>query len=480
MAGARERVEASVLRLRKTVKGGRALQEALRVWRERGDETADARFSQGRVRGTQVAKDERSALLVTQERRRQQAPQKVANEKARAFSVKVARIGLRTCAGYQELGSELESRLAERLAAKVAPSTEQAYVNAFKRVQAWTELVSIPAMPMQEFGMCRYLYALGEVCRAKGLSRASVELACAAVRHMHGLAGQPSPTDTARVQTMRVAVGNMLGERGRQARPLEEDMIARIYAHVMTLSAADQAMMLATLTAIAVMREGVMRWDDGSRVEYKDVVWSPESAKIFLIEGKTDQRRKGRWVILIARAQAWSAYQLLKGMPGIFEGQWRAVTSLQQESWGVSHPKVVVQSRGELCLQLDRVRLCCPVQRVGGVFLPQNAEVRVTYPKFTLALQALVDAVGERGKDYVLHSMRRGGANALRQAGVAEEFIQQQGGWKQRETMLRYFDSAGELERRTQALRVVSERVRNVESEWDVSAVELAGWEQGV
>jgi hypothetical protein len=116
---------------------------------------------------------------------------------------------------------------------------------------------------------------------------------------------------------------------------------------------------------------------------------------------------------------------------------------------------------------------------VGNVFLPQNAEVRVTYQRFTLALRALVDAVGERGADYVLHSMRRGGATALRQAGVTEEFIQQQGGWEGRETMLRYFDSAGELARRTQALSVVSERAQNVESAWDVSAVELAGWEQG-
>ena len=57
---------------------------------------------------------------------------------------------------------------------------------------------------------------------------------------------------------------------------------------------------------------------------------------------------------------------------------------------------------------------------------------------------------------YSTHSMRRGGASELRQCGLPEDLIAQQGGWKSRSSMLRYFDSSVEFERRAAAWREVA------------------------
>jgi hypothetical protein len=49
--------------------------------------------------------------------------------------------------------------------------------------------------------------------------------------------------------------------------------------------------------------------------------------------------------------------------------------------------------------------------------------------------------------------MRRGGATELRRQDVPEELIAQHGGWKSRESMLKYFDGAVEFSRRAAALK---------------------------
>jgi hypothetical protein len=75
---------------------------------------------------------------------------------------------------------------------------------------------------------------------------------------VHALAGYASPTVDIGAKNLKRFMGRELGIKGKQARPLEDHVIERMYAWVRKLPQAEQLQNRFLLLCVAVMKEGVM------------------------------------------------------------------------------------------------------------------------------------------------------------------------------------------------------------------------------
>ena len=378
---------------------------------------------------------------------------------------------LRRTPGFEH-GSEpgAQEGLARLLTEGRAASTDRAYFNAFERVRRWSERVGVCPLPMLPFHFLRYLWALFQHCQERGLARSNIDVACAAVERFHTLAGHPSPTADVGVQEVRKGMGRSLGVRGHQAFPLTDGVQERLWQCVQSHTVgADGLLDFTVLLTIAVMREGVLRWDDVSRVEFRDVMMTEQYARIFVLERKTDERREGMWVMLPYRAQPWAAYQLLLQAPVRFAAEFQRLPLARRGAWLLDHPCLSMWQGGQGTVALNSVRIAGHLELFDGVWLPAAAGVCMSYNRFQDLFRKLLKSCGEDPAQYSTHSMRRGGASDLRQQGLSEDLIAQHGGWKSRSAMMRYFDGSVEFARRADALR--SAVARNARRGVDVSDV---------
>jgi hypothetical protein len=199
-----------------------------------------------------------------------------------------------------------------------------------------------------------------------------------------------------------------------------------------------------------------MRWDDVARVEFRDFSDEELYARIFVSERKTDAQREGSWVMLPHGGSPWFAYQLLKQVSGQFAVEFQKLSRVQRGEWLRDHPGLGTWRSDEGTLALGQVRVACLLGKVHGAWLPVAAGASLRYNRFQDLFRRLLRSVGEDASMYSTHSMRRGGASELRQCGLLEDLIAQQGGWKSRSSMLKYFDSSVEFERRAAAWREIA------------------------
>ncbi len=179
------------------------------------------------------------------------------------------------------------------------------------------------------FHFLRYLYALFEYSKAQGLARGNVDLACAAVDCFHAASGYPSPTSDISVQDMRKGIGRELGVKGQQAIPLGDDVVKRMWQSLQTSPTKGSLQAFIIILVVAVMREGMMRWDDVSRVTFRDVFITEQYARVFVNERKTDYKREGFWAMIPQRSEAWSVYQLLRQVAARFAGEFAKLSLAQ-------------------------------------------------------------------------------------------------------------------------------------------------------
>ena len=393
-----------------------------------------------------------------EDRHRQAPVKKQQTSPVRRVLQSLSAEGLRRIPGVAPSNPAVYSGLVQMLASGRAASTDKAYYNAFERVRVWAERERVSAIPMQPLTFMGYLWELYEHCKQQGRARSNIDMVCAAVERFHTLANYPSPTAHAGVQELRKSMGKMLGVRGQQALPLTDEIQERMWKWWSQSAAKteDSLLHLVTLVTVAVMREGVMRWDDVARVEFRDLSEEEQLTRIFVSERKTDARREGTWVMLRHGSSPWSAYQLLKQVCRQFGVEFQKLSRVQRGEWLRDHPGLGTWESGEGTIAVGQVRVACLLEKVHGTWLPGAAGVSLPYNRFQDLFRQLLRFVGEDALRYSTHSMRRGGASELRQCGLPEDLIAQQGGWKSRSSMLKYFDSTVEFERRAAACQEVA------------------------
>ena len=414
---------------------------------------------------------ERALMRVVEDRHRLAPLQKQRTSRVQAVLQALCGERLKSTPGYAPGDFRVTQGLARVLAAGRAASTDTKYFNAFLRVQKWASLAGVCALPMLPFHFMRYLYALFEHSQSKGLARGNIDMACAAVERFHLLAGHVSPTADAGVQEVRKGMGRELGVKGQQALPLSDSVQQRLFEWLCGYTGGDSMVYFVVLLTVAVMREGVLRWDDVSRVEFRDVLMTEQYARVFVCERRTDLKREGSWSMLPHRVQPWSAYQLLLQAPERFSAEFRRLSLLDLGKWLLKHAGLVHCSEGREQMALNPVRVACWLEAHGGAWLPKGPGTNMPYNMFLDRFRAFLKLIGEDPSGYSTHSMRRGGATELRQRDIPEELIAQHGGWKSRTSMMKYFDGSIEFARRAAALRKA--RMTNASSGANVSDVAL-------
>jgi hypothetical protein len=379
-----------------------------------------------------VQRKERGLMQAIEERHRLAPRQKQHLQKVQAVMQAFCAARLQRTPGLSAAEPGVAAGLVQMLAAGRAASTDTKYYNAFARVQKWADEVGVCAMPMLPFHFMLYLWALFQHSKQAGLARGNIDIACAAVERFHLLAGCTSPTADVGVQEVRKGMTRELGVRGQQAVPLGDEVLQRMHAWWCRQEVSQVMPHFVTLLTVAVMREGVLLWDDVARIEFPDVLLTEQYAHLFVTERKTDAKREGFWVMLpqARRSQVWAAYQLLKQVPDRFASEFRRLSVVQKGAWLIAHPQMSMWENGVGKVALNAVKVTCLLEQYGGAWLPKGAGLGVSYHQFQDWFRAFLLAVGEDPLGYSTHSMRRGGATELRQRDVPEELIAQHGGWK--------------------------------------------------
>jgi hypothetical protein len=141
--------------------------------------------------------------------------------------------------------------------------------------------------------------------------------------------------------------------------------------------------------------------------------------------------------------------------------QWGQLAEKDREEWLRRHPNATVDGTIHTELAINAIHLVGPVQEFMKATLPVPKKVKDTkgkagtpwtYNTFLDAFRAMLTGAGLAAKDFATHSLRRGGASQLREAGVSDELIMDQGRWKSRSSMNRYFDWDTELSVRASRL----------------------------
>mmetsp|Transcript_57571 Transcript_57571/g.141170 ORF Transcript_57571/g.141170 Transcript_57571/m.141170 type:complete len:382 (-) Transcript_57571:12-1157(-) len=364
-------------------------------------------------------------------------------------------------------------RIGEWMAYHRAPSTLNQYAGVFLRVSKWAAKVGENSLPMSPFVMARYMLSLGDRCLERGLTRASVDAACVAVAFMHKTAGETSPTEHPLVSGLKQAMGRRLGTGGKQVAPLTDEMVRRLYESVKVEGEELSTENLSFLTRVAVLHDGMLRWDGGERITFGDIMMLPTHARAFVWENKNDKMRTGFWGLLQGDGRPWSAYTLVMEWGERIVREWRRLNEGLQARWAMRNRAITAFVDGRAELRLNKLHVFCVLRPGDGALLPRAGGAPVSYDAMLKQLREQLrrSGVGDAEK-YALHSMRRGKVADMRDQGVPEELIREQGGWKSLKTMHVYYDWDTEFMRRAASLQAVSQAVRRRDAQAQVACAE--------
>jgi hypothetical protein len=272
------------------------------------------------------AKEKELRLIAEVEERHRRAPaQKQLPNVVRETMVALGAERLRKTKGFRSVGSEVVQGLAGMLVKGRCVSTDTKYYNAFMLVQKWAEKVGVRALPMSPFDWMRYMWALFQYSKDKGLARGNIDM-----ERMHRIADFLSPTEDYGAKEVRQSIGRELGVRGKQARPLEDNVLERMLLWAEAQEAGTRTEQLMLVLVLAVMKDGCLRWDDVERVEFGDVLVTAQYARIFVTEGKTDKVRTDFWAMLPRREQRWSGYVLVRRAAEMFDTEMTGLSLAQK------------------------------------------------------------------------------------------------------------------------------------------------------
>jgi hypothetical protein len=353
-----------------------------------------------------------------------------------------------------------------------AAGTTTVYARAFRRAEAFVRGLGYKALPMDAWVFGRYLTALADHCVAHKLTRGNIDLVCAAVKFFHVQAGLTSPTDTPLIRMLQQSMRKVLGKGANRKTALMSSEVALI--HTRYVQQGKRMEDLWFMLRIAMMHDGLMRWDDISRVEFGDIVVLEDHARVFVCESKTDFKREGVWILLQNVDCPWGAYRLLLELADRVRKTWNSLNSKQQGQWALEKGSTVEEGvGGGLVLTLKQVPIMAKMRHFEGITLPV-ANDRVSYREFLTEFKGWLRAVGLPAEQYATHSMRRGGASDLREQGVREEMILLQGRWRSSLTMQAYFDWNTEFTVRSAAMAGTKEGWMNLMRQREMDGARVA------
>ncbi|MGH3999993.1 MAG: site-specific integrase [Pseudonocardiaceae bacterium] len=209
-------------------------------------------------------------------------------------------------------------RIASAVAAAHSPNTRTAYAQMWSHWEHWCTTRDTPALPADPVALCAYLAERAEAGRAIS----TLNLSCAAIRHVHRLCGAPDPVAVEIVGQVRRGLARTYGTAPRRrARPLTLLEIRQI------LAAMDRTTPTGTRDAAILLLgfASALRRSELVALTVDDLTHEPSGLLVRIRSSKTDPAGCGQQVAVahgrhtetdpVAAVNAWLA---LRGTtPGV-------------------------------------------------------------------------------------------------------------------------------------------------------------------
>ena len=298
-------------------------------------------------------------------------------------------------------------------------STEETYYYRLKQVKDWARregFTEDDAFPPEPEAAMPEVVALGALEWGSWRWAPSyLEGIKTAVGDWHTSKGLASPMDGERAQRVLKAAKKRalsLGHKGRGAKaPLTKELLEALVAWLDVKAAADGGRKRDLYARDGCWMTlgffGLLRRAELGALRMEDVVVDPAQGRVrvFIRRSKTDPGQ-GAWVWLAWKTD--SGYDIGKRVQAWLDRRWRmgargkdpVFTAWDKSAGQMTHRAVDAKGQA-LAAQLKR--------HLAGMAAQFHMDINV--------------------KDYASHSMRRGGANAMKEAGWAPERIQEHGRW---------------------------------------------------
>lgn len=282
-----------------------------------------------------------------------------------------------------------------------AEATQKGYRQDWKRFCVWAREKGAAPLPADPATIVGHLGWLAD----EGYSMASIDRFVASAAHFHAEHGLEFPRNRHVKETLK-GIRRKLGSQQSKRTPLELGTLTMICDHLAATDASFRVRALLTVGWFALLRS-----DNLIAIKRAHVQFVPEGFILHLPSSKTDQEGVGRDVAVHAQ-----------------ENKTVCPVYLLQEYFRLSR-----FDPDELIFEMSKRTVSRLVKRV--VADPSHGHNTMR------EIQACA-ACSEVARGFASHSLRRGAATSLAEAGISEHQLMEQGGWKNSRTARGYIDRA--------------------------------------
>ena len=344
-----------------------------------------------------------------------------------------------------------------------APSTVAIYTTMWKQWTNYCETrghvtaLSAPLPVLTDFLVSSAL----RDAQAK-LSFSNTKLRLAAISYFHRLSGSENPCNHPTIQNVKSAARRRLGQPNMSKFAITRDHIVTMERLFANLSIGTHGVPTSVndfvFTCIfALMFDGCLRWDDISSSTYTDVVWGPDSLRLFLTETKTDRERRGQWAYIIVDHLLSPGFRLfLRMLELIFDTWSQAPVAFRRRSFELHDIPLPTDPTLPFDPALPLLPLVAEWHQltVGNstAFLP-SPRSRIHYNAALTCLKSWSPHLGLEPSVLGAQSLRRGSASDHAGMGLSDIMQLTLGRWRSAPVAAGYIDSTAHVSARIRSLR---------------------------
>ena len=256
-------------------------------------------------------------------------------------------------------------------------------ISAYRRWKVWANSHKLPSIPAVAHHVSLYLQHLADTTTSK----ATTEEAVYAIAWAHSLAGLPSPTETALVQTTLKGLHRLLAKPTQKKEPITVEILQ---AMVWDVDSNGTLTNVRLATACLLAFAGFLRFDELVHIRCCDLTINEDMLKIQIPRSKTDQLRKGDQVVIARSPAVTCPVRMLE--------RYIKMANIRMDSELFLFRQITKSGKGEYL-------------RDGGT---------VSYTTMRELFKKKVKELGYPAEAFGLHSLRAGGASAAANAGVSD------------------------------------------------------------
>ena len=277
------------------------------------------------------------------------------------------------------------------------PATLKKYESYFKSWEQWSSRVNIFTLPAEPFSIALYILHLIQ----SDHSFPVIEASFYAINFYHSILNLENPCQSPVVKNMLEAAKRIKHHKITKKKAISVDQIKQIYNFCIKNN--KNIYYMRTMALIAVSFCGFLRYSEAANIRRSDIMFQKSYMKIFIEKSKTDIYRNGNWVY-IARGESelcpltilQNYLKLAKVNKYSEEYIFRSITS---------HKDLAKRTL-------------------------KRKNTPLSYTRAREIFHEVIEKVKMDKTEFLLHSLRAGGASAAANAGVSDRLFKKHGRWR--------------------------------------------------